>query len=136
MEPCFWSRPLKAPAPKRNGQKGAARLKAIVWTAIFAAFVFVSIKTVPILINEYQFQDAIQNIARFATANRRTPDQIRADVVEEAQKDDVPIRPEDIKISAVNGNVRVSADYSITVDLLVYQWELNFHPDVSNNALF
>jgi hypothetical protein len=136
MESSFCPQFQEAPIPKWNGQKGAGRLKAIIWTLIFAAFVFVSVKTVPILINEYQFQDAIQNIARFATANRRTPDQIRTDVLEEAQKDDVPLRSEDIKVSAVNGNVRVSADYSITVDLLVYQWTLNLHPAVSNSALF
>jgi hypothetical protein len=27
-------------------------------------------------------------------------------------------------------------DYSVTVDLHVYQWTLNFHPTVTNNALF
>jgi hypothetical protein len=27
-------------------------------------------------------------------------------------------------------------DYSVTVDLGVYQWTLNFHPTATNNALF
>ena len=68
--------------------------------------------------------------------NRQTPEQIRGAVLKEAQKDDLPIGAEDIKVEAVNGNVKINADYSVTVDLGVYQWTLNFHPSVSNAALF
>ncbi len=35
-----------------------------------------------------------------------------------------------------NGNVQIEAAYSVTVDLGVYQWTLNFHPTVRNDALF
>jgi hypothetical protein len=31
--------------------------------------------------------------------------------------------------------VQISASYSITVDLQVYQWTLNFHPTASNSAI-
>jgi hypothetical protein len=96
----------------------------------------VSVKVIPALINEYQFQDGIQTIARFATMNRQTPDQIREAVLKEAQKDNLAIGAEDIKVEATNGNVKINADYSVVVDLAVYQWTLNFHPSVSNNALF
>ncbi|MBZ5696970.1 MAG: DUF4845 domain-containing protein [Acidobacteriia bacterium] len=122
--------------PKRDAEKGAGRLKAIFWTLLLAAFVYVSVKVIPVLINEYEFQDGIQTLARFATINRQTPEQIRAAVLKEAQKDDVPIGAEDIKVEAVNGDVKISADYSVTLDLGVYQWTLNFHPSVSNTALF
>lgn len=87
------------------------------------------------MVNEYQFQDGIQTLARFATVNRQTPEQIRAAVLKEAQKDDVPVAAEDIKVDAVNGNIKIRADYSVTVDLKVYQWTLNFHPAASNDSL-
>lgn len=47
-----------------------------------------------------------------------------------------PIQSEDIKVEGAGGNVRINIDYSVTVDLGVYKWTLNFHPSVSNNALF
>jgi cell division protein FtsL len=122
--------------PKRHAEKGAGKLKAIFWTLLLAAFIYVSVKVIPALINEYQFQDGIQTIARFATMNRQTPDQIREAVLKEAQKDNLAIGAEDIKVEATNGNVKINADYSVVVDLAVYQWTLNFHPSVSNNALF
>jgi cell division protein FtsL len=122
--------------PKRHAEKGAGKLKAIFWTLLLAAFIYVSVKVIPALVNEYQFQDGIQTIARFATMNRQTPDQIREAVLKEAQKDNLAIGAEDIKVEATNGNVKINADYSVVVDLAVYQWTLNFHPSVSNNALF
>jgi cell division protein FtsL len=121
--------------PKRDKERGAGRVKAILWTLVLATFVYVAVKVVPILVNEYQFQDGIQTLARFATVNRQTPEQIRAAVLKEAQRDDIPVAAEDIKIEAVNGNVRIRANYSITVDLKVYQWTLDFHPAASNDSL-
>jgi len=77
----------------------------------------------------------MQSTARFASANRQTADDIRASLVKEAKSEDIPIKPEDIHVESQAGNVRISAPYSVTVDLLVYQWTLNFSPSASNNAL-
>lgn len=98
--------------------------------------VYIGVKVIPILVNEYEFQDSIQNIARFASVNRQDNAKIQKAVAAEAEKDDLPVRPEDIKVEGTNGNVRISVDYAVIVDLSVYQWTLNFHPTASNNALF
>ena len=119
----------------RNGQLGAGRLRAILWLLALGTFVFVMIKVVPILVNDFVFQDGMQTIARYATATRQNPDQIRADILKEARKDEVPVDEKDIKVEAMSGNVRIHVQYSVTVDLTVYQWTLNFHPAVSNDSL-
>src|SRR5258706_13830480 len=121
--------------PVRKPERGAGHFKAILWLLAFAAFVYVMVKVVPVLVDNFQFQDGVQNIARFASATRQTPEQIRAAVLKEAQKDDVPLDEKDIKIEAVSGNVRIHVDYSVIVDLTVYQWTLNFHPSVGNDSL-
>jgi hypothetical protein len=122
--------------PLRQREKGAGSFKAIAWTLILVLIVYVGIMVTPILINEYQFQDGIQTIARMASVNRPGIEKIRQAVLKEAENDELPVRAEDIKVESVNGNIRISADYSVTVDLKVYQWTLNFHPTASNNALF
>jgi predicted membrane protein len=118
-----------------SGQHGSGRLKAIIWTAIFVSMIYVGIMVIPILVDEYQFQDAMTSTARFASANRQTAEDIRASLVKEAKSEDIPIKPEDIHVESQSGNVRISAPYSVTVDLHVYQWTLNFNPTASNNAL-
>jgi len=120
---------------RRRGERGSGRLKAIVYLAILAGFIFVCVKVVPILMNEYEFEDSMKSAARLASVNREVPDDIRKSLVQEAAKDDLPIKPEDIRVTAEAGNVRIEATYSVTVDLSVYQWTLNFHPTANNNAL-
>ena len=99
------------------------------------AFIYTAAMILPVLINEYQFQDSIQDIARFATVNRRTNEQIQKAVLDEAQKEDLPVQLEDIKVQTNGGNVHINVDYSVTVDLKVYQWTMNFHPAASNSSL-
>jgi hypothetical protein len=120
---------------RRGGERGAGNLKAIVWTMILVAFIYATAMVLPVLINEYQFQDSLQNIARFASVNRKSSDQIQKSVLEEAEKEDLPVEADDIKVKSVAGNVEIDVSYSVTVDLKVYQWTLNFHPAASNASL-
>jgi len=119
----------------RRSQAGSSRLKAIVWTALLGSFLYVCVRVVPVYVNEYQFRDAMQSAARFGSVNRQSPDDIRKNLWEEAEKADMPIRLEDIKVVRRGGRVDIEANYSVTVDLHVYQWTLNFHPTASNSQL-
>jgi len=92
-------------------------------------------KVVPLLMNEYEFQDGLQDIARFASVNRDPNEKILAAILKEAEKDDVPVEAQDVKVDGKGGNIKINVDYSVTADLSVYQWTLNFHPKVSNDSL-
>ena len=132
---CISARSASKGCPARDRERGAGRLKAILWTLVFVSFIYVTVKVLPALINDFEFQDGIQTIARFASATRQTQEQMLAAVLKEAKKDDVPVDEKDIKIEAVNGNVKIHVDYSVTIDLTVYQWTLNFHPSAGNDSL-
>lgn len=103
---------------------------------ILVAFIYVAAMILPVLINEYEFQDSLQNIAQFASVNRKSNQQVQKDVLEEAQKEDLPIQAENIKVEGNAGNIHINVDYSVTVDLKVYQWTMNFHPNANNSALY
>jgi hypothetical protein len=120
---------------KRNREKGAGHMKAIVWTMILVAFIYVTAMTIPVLINEYQFQDSLDQIARFSSVGHKSSTEVQKAVLDEAQKEDLPIQAEDIKVEGAGGNIHINVDYSVTVDLKVYQWTLNFHPAASNSAI-
>src|SRR5580692_7749353 len=105
----------------RNGERGGANIKAIVWTIILAVFIYVMAMLLQVLVNEYQFQDSLQDIARFASVNHRSNEQIKQAIRDIAQKQELPVQAEDIKVSGTGGNVRLDVDYSVTIDLKVYQ---------------
>jgi cell division protein FtsL len=122
-------------APRRDPEQGGANLKAIIWTMILAAFVYMAAMLLPVLVNEYEFQDSIQDIARFASVNHKSNDQIKQAVLDVAQKQDLPVQAEDIQVDGRGGNVHINVEYSVTIDLKFYQWTLNFHPSANNASL-
>lgn len=122
------------PAPY-SSEHGGSRLKLVVFLAILVAGAYVGVKVIPILVNNMQFEDGIQTVARFASVNRQTNDDIRKAVLKEAQDEDIPINADDIHVKGESGHVEIAADYSVTVNLGVYQWTLNFHPSAKNNPI-
>jgi hypothetical protein len=118
-----------------HAQRGGGRIKAIAFTAILAFGVFAAFKLLPPYINEYQLADKMQEQARFGVVNRYTEEQIRETVFKEAQDLDVPIKKEEIKVLASPSVVRISLDYRVPIDLLVYKMELHFTPSSENKSL-
>jgi len=109
---------------QRSREKGGASVKAVVWTLILLSFIYAVAMALPAFITEYEFQDSLQDIARYASANRRSSDQVRSAVLTEAQKEDLPVQADNINVN-----------YSVIVDFKVYQWTVDFHPAANNAAL-
>jgi hypothetical protein len=120
---------------RAHAQRGEGRFKAIAVTAILVFGVFAAFKLLPPYIAEYQLADKMQEQAKFAVVNRYSEEQIRETVFKEAQDLDVPIKKEEIKVLASPSVVRISLDYRVPIDLLVYKMELHFTPSGENKSL-
>jgi len=131
----FGGKPGRAMARKSLSQRGAGRLKAIVWTIILVAGVYTCFKVIPIYVNEYQLQDKMEEVARFATVSRRTDDELRDAIWQEIQDLGIPARKEDIKIENTGRYAKISLDYSVPLDLIFYHGELHFSPSSENKSL-
>jgi hypothetical protein len=68
--------------------------------------------------------------------NRYTPEQIRDNIFKEVQDLDIPAKREDIKVIATSEVVKISMEYTVPVNLLVYSTELHFSPSSENKSLF
>lgn len=119
----------------RSRQAGNSRVKAMAWTGVLLAFVYVCFRVVPLYVADYQFRDSMESEARFASVNQITPDTIRKNLLKKAEMAEMPVKLEDIKVAKHNGRIDIEADYSVTVDLHIYQWTLRFHPSASNSRL-
>jgi hypothetical protein len=121
---------------RRRGQRGEGRAKAIIFTAIFLMAVYAAFKLVPPYVSEYELTDKMQEQARFAVVNRYTPEQIRDNIFKVVEDLDIPAKREDIKVTATPEVVKISLDYTVPVNLLLYSTELHFSPTSENKALF
>jgi len=116
-------------------QRGSGHLKTIIWLLIFLAFLYVSLEVGPVLYAEYEFQDDVQTIARYAPYNRPSIDDVRKEVLSKAQSHDIPVTLEDIKVEPHGYGVQIDVNYSVTVNLIVYQWVFDFHPTAASISL-
>ena len=112
---------------RRRGQRGEGRGKAILFTVIFLMAIYAAFKLVPAYVSEYQLNDKV---------NRYTPEQIRENIFKVVEDLDIPAKREDIKVTATPEVVKISLDYTVPVNLLVYSTELHFSPSSENKSLF
>ncbi len=122
--------------PSRRSQRGAGRLKAIIYTAILVAAVYVAFKLVPVYFAEYQLSDKMQEQARYAVVNRYSDDKIRENLMKVADDLEIPVKKEDIKVFSTMEIVKINVDYTVPVDLLFYHLDIHFTPSSENKALF
>ncbi len=119
----------------RRSQRGGGTIKAVLWTAILVYGAFAAYKIIPAYVAEYQLADKMQEQARFAVVNRYSEDQIRDNIFKVVQDLDIPVKRDQIKIVDTQQVVKISMEYTIPVDLLVYHLDLHFTPASENKEL-
>jgi hypothetical protein len=108
-------------------QRGAGKLKAILYTVFLIAAIYVVVKLVPPYVADYQLKDKMNEQARFAIVNRYTDEHVRDLIFKVVQDLDIPAKREDIKVNATNHGMSINVSYSVPVDFLVYKTDLNFN---------
>ena len=121
----------------RPKQLGGAKIKLVLTLAVLGFGVFAAYKIIPAYFANYQLQDSMTTEARFATAGypRKTGEDIRNDVWKKVQELGIPAKVEDIKVNAQDQMVSITVDYSVPVDLAVYQFILDFHPHADSHSI-
>jgi hypothetical protein len=120
----------------RRLERGEGRLKGISIIAIVVLAIYTAWKVVPVYVNEYQLSDKMQEQARFAVVNHYNEDQIRDSIFRVVQDLDIPAKREDIKVVSNNSMVKISLEYSVPVDVLMYHTDIHFSPNSEGKALF
>jgi Domain of unknown function (DUF4845) len=121
----------------QHGERGGSKMSLLITLVILGAMGFTAVKIVPVYVENYQFQDSIEAESRFALTGypKKGPDDVRADIFKKAQELDIPVRSEDIRVTMTNGSVEIGTDYSVPIDLKVYQFTLQFHPHADNHSI-
>jgi hypothetical protein len=119
----------------RGSQRGGGTIKAIVWTVILVYAAFAAYRIIPPYVAQYQLTDKMQEQARFAVVNHYPEEQVRDNIYKVVQDLDIPVKKEEIKVVSTQTVVRISMEYNVPVDLLVYHMQLHFAPESENHSL-
>ncbi len=120
-----------------NPERGGSGMNLILTLAVLGSMIFAGVEIMPAYFANYQLQDAMETEARFALSRypKETTDDIRGDIWRRVQDLGVPAKEDDIHVSANQGICEISLDYSVPVDLRVYQFTLDFHPHADNKSI-
>lgn len=112
---------------RRDLEGGFVRLKTILALLMLGVAGYVCARIFPPYFANSQLKDKMYDEARFAEANERTTEQLRDNVYREARRLEIPLRREDIHVERTADGTRITADYTVTVDLYYLQPDWDFH---------
>jgi len=118
-------------------ERGGTRLKTLVTLAIVFGMGFGAFKIIPPYFANYQFQDSIETESRFALTGypKRNQDDIQDEVYKKAQDLGLPVTRDDIHVDMTGTTCDISLDYSVPIDLMVYQFVVPFHDHADNHTI-
>jgi len=98
-------------------------LRTLVKLAIVVLIVYAGVRIVPVFWTYVKFKDAVQETANFSS--RRSVEEVRASVVKIAERYDVPITLQDVRVRKVKDATLVETSYSAQLEYFpgrFYPW--------------
>jgi hypothetical protein len=91
------------------------------------------------MLNNYSFQDDLKTVAMMDSANmQKTDEDVRNDVLRKAKERDLQLEPKQVTVQRIGtvgmSAVYVAADYSVTVNLPGYSFDMHFTPSSGNKG--
>ena len=108
------------------------RLKAIFGVFVVVAFFYLAWKVLPPYMAEYQFQQAIQDIARENEYSPLDENGIRDLVKKKITEIGVPVNPDSVYVQRNQFDVIIGANYTVHIDAVLLPFDLTFHPAAKN----
>ena len=112
-------------------QKGEGRGGLIMGLLVLFVAVYLAWKIIPVMIRIYTFEDAVKEQSKLL--HGRSLEQLEADLVEEAETQDLPVTEEDIELKRYHieehDEMRVDIIFviPITTPVYVYNWKKEIH---------
>lgn len=96
------------------------------------AFFYLCIKLLPPYIQNYQFQQEIQSIARNTQFGYATEPAVREEVRRKIVDLGVPLNIDQVLVTKDGNGVTIAAKYSVHVDLIAHPMDITFNPATRN----
>jgi hypothetical protein len=114
-------------------------IKALVGLIAIAAVVLGIFQIVPPIMANYSFEDDLKNVAMMDGANfQKTDEDVRNDVLRKVKEHDLPITAKQVVVQRIStpglAAVYVAADYSVTINLPGYSFDMHFTPSSGNKG--
>jgi type II secretory pathway component PulM len=111
------------------------RLKAFAGVLLVIVVAYVAYLLLPPYVNNYQFQDDLQNEALINSYSNKSEQDIRSTLARKAAEYGIPLKAEQIYVQRNGQELSIWADYSVHIDMPGFPLDLQFHPATKNKRI-
>ena len=123
-------------AGNRVGERGFGNLRAIMGLVVIALIIYLAVKLIPPYVNNYQFQQAIDGVARYsAYIQNKSAEDVKNEVYAKAKECDVLLPPDAVEVEKTGTTVNIDVKYVVVVDLPGKGVEMRFNPTAGNKMI-
>jgi hypothetical protein len=102
------------------------KLKGLIGILIVVGIFYAAWNLIPPYFNNYQLQDALDDIARKNSYTQTTDEEIRKSVVKKAETEDIPLREDQVVVTRSQEGLGITVKYRIHVEMIVQPVDLEF----------
>jgi hypothetical protein len=111
------------------------KLKGLIALGVVIAGFYIAWNMIPPYFNNYQFQDALDDIARKNTYTTISDDDLKKIVVTKADTEDIKLREDQVTVTRKGDGLGISVKYRIHVDMVVHPVDLEFTANSLNKRI-
>lgn len=111
------------------------KLKGLIGLFIIVASFYAAWNLIPPYFNNYQFQDALDDIARKNSYTTATDDDIKKIVVTKADMEDIKLKEDQVIVTRTRDGLGISVKYRIHVDMVAHPVDLDFTANSMNKRI-
>jgi hypothetical protein len=111
---------------------GAGKAGCFLGLLVVLSLGYLGYKFLPPLVNNYQFQDAVDELTSFSqvrnfSSHSESPSEVlKAEVLKKAQEMELPIGKDDVKVNMTGEHVEVRIEYVVPISLPGYTYDDHF----------
>lgn len=115
---------------RRSGERGEGRAGCIFSLILLVAAVFVAYKMIPIKVAAADLRQTIVDEAKSAGSHRDPV--IRRQIMAKAQKLNLPLDDQNLKINRTSSNIHIEASYTVPIEFPGYTYHWKFRHSYEN----
>jgi Domain of unknown function (DUF4845) len=111
------------------------KAKALIGILIVVSAFYVAWNMIPPYFNNYQFQDALDDIARKNSYTTLTDDEVKKIVITKAETESIRLKEDQVQITRTRDGLGITVKYHIHVDMVVHPVDLDFVANSLNKRI-
>jgi hypothetical protein len=112
--------------------EGKGLIGCMVAIVLLAVAIYLGITLVPIYYTNFDFENDVKTTASRAGSHFFDDEAVIKEILDLAKKNELRVAREDVKVDRFAGQLHIIVHYSVPVDFLIFEHNLNFTIDASS----